>query len=131
MAEREDAEPREALVEELEHALLQRAVEVDHHVAADDHVELVEAAVGDEVVLREDDVLDEAPVEERAVVAREVVLGERARAARREVVLRVLLHLLERKDAEPRALEHGLVDVRRVDPRAVEEPSSWSRIASE
>ena len=32
-------------------------VEVDHHVAAEDEVELVEAAVGDQVVLREDDVL--------------------------------------------------------------------------
>ena len=46
----------EALVEEPVHAVLQRAVEVDHHVAAEDHVELVERAVRDEVVLREDDV---------------------------------------------------------------------------
>ena len=81
MAEREHAEAREALVEELEDALLERAVEVDHHVAAHDHVELVEAAVGDEVVLREDGVLDEPTVEDGAVVAREVVLGERARSA--------------------------------------------------
>ena len=58
-AEREDAEHHEALVEQLVHAVLQRAVEVDQHVAADDHVELVERAVRDEVVLREDDVVDE------------------------------------------------------------------------
>ena len=46
----------EAVVEQLVHAVLQRAVEVDQHVAAEDDVELVERAVGDEVVLREDDV---------------------------------------------------------------------------
>ena len=99
MAEPEHAERHEALVEELVHPVLQRAVEVDHHVAADDHVELVEASVRDEVVLGEDDVLDERRSKTRAVVAREVVLGERPLAAGADVVLRVLAHLLEREDA--------------------------------
>src|SRR3954453_14728540 len=66
--ETEHAEMDEALVEEPVHAVLERAVEVDHHVAAHDHVELVEGAVGDEVVLREDDVVDERTLELRAVV---------------------------------------------------------------
>src|SRR5206468_12972298 len=55
VAESEEAEGRQALVEQSMHAVLQRSVEVDHHVAADDHVELVERSIGDEVVLREDE----------------------------------------------------------------------------
>ena len=43
------------VVEQLVHPVLERLAEVDHHVAADDHVELVERAVGDEVVLGEHD----------------------------------------------------------------------------
>src|SRR5439155_27010777 len=63
VAEGEDAEAREALVEEIAHALLQAALEVDHHVPANDHVVLVEGAVGREVVLREDDVPHQRSVE--------------------------------------------------------------------
>src|SRR3989442_11904655 len=76
MAEPKDAERDQALEEKLVHAILQRAVEIDHHVAADDHVELVERAVRDEVVLGEDDVLDQRALELCAVVLREVVLRE-------------------------------------------------------
>ena len=70
-------------------------------------------------MLGEDDAVGERPREAGAVVAGDVVLGERARAAGADVVLRVLLHLVQREDAEPRLLEHGLVDVGRVDPDAV------------
>ena len=58
----------QARVEEVEDALLEAAFEVDHHVAADDHVELVERPVGSEVVLREDDVPQQRAVERGAVV---------------------------------------------------------------
>ena len=60
-------------------------------------------------------------LEERALVLGEVVLGERARAAGADVVVRVLLHPVEREDAVPRSREHRLVDVGRVDARAVVE----------
>src|SRR5882762_7407597 len=43
--EREDPERREAVVEQAVHVILQCFVEVDHHVSANDHVELVEAAI--------------------------------------------------------------------------------------
>ena len=42
LSQREHAERRQAVVEEAVHALLQRLREVDQHVAARDHVELVE-----------------------------------------------------------------------------------------
>src|SRR6202011_3759493 len=51
LAEAEDAEVFEAVEEEFLYAVLQRAVEVDQHVAAEDHVEVIEAGIGDEVVL--------------------------------------------------------------------------------
>ena len=121
LAEREDAEHGQALVEQPVHVLLQRLGEVDHHVAAGDHVKLVERGVGGEVVLREDDLVHERPGEARSVVARDVVLGERARPAGADVVLRVLLHLVEREDAEPGDVDHGLVDVGRVDAHAIRE----------
>ena len=72
-------------------------------------------------MLREDDVVEQRPREERALVAGDVVLGERPVAAGADVVLRVLLHLVEREDAGSRPLEHDLVDVGRVDARAVVE----------
>src|SRR5204863_517661 len=40
-------------------------------------------------------------------------------ATRLDVVLRVLAHLVERKDTRSRLLENGLIDVGRVDPRTV------------
>src|SRR6476660_520263 len=92
-SQRERPERREALVEEALHAVLQRLVEVDHHVPAEDHVELVERTIRDEVVLCEDDVLGERPAEPRAVVCGDVVLGELPLASRLDVVLGVLLHL--------------------------------------
>src|SRR5436190_8758550 len=59
----EDAEVGQALVKELLHVLLQVAVEVDHDVAAQDHVEFVERAIGDQVVLGEDDVVGQRRLE--------------------------------------------------------------------
>ena len=70
-------------------------------------------------MLREHDVLRQRTLELGAVVLRQVVLRERLPATRLDVVLRVLAHLVEREDAAPRAIQHGLVDVRGVDARAV------------
>src|SRR5256885_8374364 len=63
VSEREDPEVDEAPVEELVNVILQVLVEVDHHVPTDDHVEVVEGPVRDEVVLSEDDVLDQGSLE--------------------------------------------------------------------
>src|SRR5581483_6993815 len=121
VAEAKGAKAVEAFVEEAVDPVLQRAVEIDQHVAAQDHVKLVEAAVLGEVVLRPDDVLSERGVEERAVVGGDVVLRERARPAGADVVVRVLLHAFQRIHALTGVLEHELVDVGRVDARAVVE----------
>src|SRR5947209_20220638 len=81
-AEREDAERLEALVEERLDAVLERLAEIDHHVAADDQVELVEGAVRDEVVLGEHDVVDQRAVEAGGVAVSAVVARELADPAR-------------------------------------------------
>ena len=101
--------------------VLEGVVEVDHDVPAHDEVELVERAVGRQVVLREYDVLLQRAVEPGALVGGDVVLGELLRAARGEVVLGVLLHLLEREEALLCLLDDRLVDVRRVDAAALVE----------
>src|SRR5436190_9047299 len=121
VTEAQDPEPCKALVEQAMDVVLEGPVEVDHHVAAEDDVELLERAVLDEVVLGPDDVLRQRPVEERPGVPGEVVLGERAPAAGADVVLRVLAHLVEREDTVAGLVEHDLVDVGRVDPRPVEQ----------
>src|SRR5215208_3415544 len=118
----EDPERRQALVEQPVHPLLERAVEVDQDVAAEDDVALGERAVRHQVVLREDDVLEQRRPEEGAVVLRDVVLRERALPAGADVVLGVLLHPLDREDAGLRLLEHHLVDVGGVDPRPLVQP---------
>jgi hypothetical protein len=72
-------------------------------------------------VLRPHDVVDEIAAEACVVVRRGVVLRELVRAARTDVVLRVLLDLVELEDAEARSLQNLLVDVGRVDARPVVE----------
>src|SRR5262249_36672391 len=114
VAESQHTESLEAVVEQLVDARLQRPVEVDHHVAAENDVERGERAVLYEVVRRPHDVVRERAVEQSALVLREVVLGERPLPAGGDVVLGVLLHLLEREDSLARTLENGFVDVRRV-----------------
>src|SRR5204863_9649391 len=88
----EDAEVGQALVKELLHVLLQVAVEVDHDVAAHDHVEFVERAIGDQVVLGEDDVVGQRRLEYDPVAISHVVLRERAGTPRLDVVGGVLAH---------------------------------------
>src|SRR3954463_10818742 len=67
LAQAEDAEHLQTVDEELLHALLQRVVEVDQDVAAEDDVEVIEGRIGDQVVLREDDVLAQRRTEDRVV----------------------------------------------------------------
>src|SRR5678816_2624866 len=83
----EDAEAPEAREDEAMHAILQLAREIDHHVAAEDEVELVEGAVGDEVVLREQDLLLERLAEDGVVVVGGVVVAERRLPAGAQVAL--------------------------------------------
>src|SRR5215212_1519926 len=66
--EREDAKHHETVVEQRMHSILQIAIEVDEHVSAEDDGELAERSIGDEVVLREDDVARQRRAEQRAVV---------------------------------------------------------------
>src|SRR4051794_33292413 len=49
-ADCQHAEDDQALVEQTMHPLAQRLREVDHHVATEHELELVESAVGDQVV---------------------------------------------------------------------------------
>ena len=84
-AQAEEPETPQALVEQAMHALLQRPAEIDDDVAAQDRVELVEGAVGDQVVLGEDHVAAEARVEHRGPVPHRVILRERPAAARGQV----------------------------------------------
>src|SRR5690349_21450418 len=119
IAEAESAKAVEALVEEAVHAILQRAVEVNEYVAAENYVEFVEASVLREVVVRPYHVLLEPCVEQGAAVGRDVVLRECLLSTRADVVVGVLLHPVERVDRRARLVEHDLVDVGRVDARSV------------
>src|SRR5687767_11873770 len=58
-AEAEQAEGGETVVEQAVHFPLQRLVEIDENVAAQDDVELGERSVGHEVVLRENHVREQ------------------------------------------------------------------------
>src|SRR3954453_11846852 len=58
-AQPEEAEGDQAVEEQVVHAPLEVATEIDHDVAAQDEVEFVEGAVRREVVLGEDDALRE------------------------------------------------------------------------
>src|SRR5215471_19341362 len=80
-SESEDSEHRHALIEERVDAMLETLIEIDEDVSAEDHVELAERSVGDEVVLRKHDRSGQRRAEQRAVVLCRVVLGERPPAA--------------------------------------------------
>src|SRR4051794_26174809 len=67
VAERQDPERLERVVEQVVNPVLEALAEIDHHVPADDDVELVECAVGDEVVVGEHDAAAELVAERRLV----------------------------------------------------------------
>ena len=111
----------DARAEQAEHLLLQFGPEVDEHVAAHDQLKLVERTIRHEIVLGEDGLRSEHRIEAGDVAVGAVVLRERLAPAAAQVVLGVELHPLQRERARPRALQRRLVDVGRVDPRAVEQ----------
>src|SRR5262249_55518169 len=88
----EEAGGRQAFVQQAVNTPREGLVEINQDVPAEDDVELVERAVGDQVVLGEDDVLRKGALENDVVVLGGVILGEGTRAARLEVVAGVLLH---------------------------------------
>src|SRR5205807_501660 len=90
--EREHPEHCETVVEQREDSRLERFVEVDQHVAAENYVEFTERSVSHEIMLREHDILREIGSKQRSVVFRSVVIRERTLAAGRDVILGVLLH---------------------------------------
>src|SRR5206468_2486507 len=118
-AQAEEPETPQAVVEQAMHALLQRPAEIDEYVSAQDRVELVEGAVGDQVVLGEDHVAAEARVERRRAVPHRVVLRERPPAARGQVAGGVLPHDGEGEGPALRLLQRALVHVGGVDLAAV------------
>src|SRR6266566_3042432 len=115
-AEDQHPEHHETVIEQTVHFRLQRLVEIDKDVTAQYRVEFTERAIRHQIVLRKNDVLRQRLVEERSPVLCGVVLGERSLAARANVVVGVLLHPLQRKDPSFRALQHHLIDIRRVNP---------------
>src|SRR5512141_771795 len=69
--QRKHTEHRETVIEQPVHFLLERLVEIDQHVPAQDHVEFRKRVIGYEIVQREHDVLRERRIEKRATVSRE------------------------------------------------------------
>ena len=96
VAEAQHSPLRQAVVEEVVHPRLERGVEVDHHIAAQDRVELVERRIGDEVVLGEDEVALQRASDDRMIVSRGVVVGKIPFPASLLVVARILRHDRER-----------------------------------
>gem|GEM_PF-6165188 len=104
------------------HPILQRTIEVDHHVPAKDHVGFVEGSVRDEVVLCEGDGLAQCGAEQGALAIGGVIIREGPLSPCMEVVRGVLLHLRQRKDARFGIAQHVFAQIRRVDPAALEQP---------
>src|SRR5512143_816379 len=86
----EYAEQSQAPVKQAVHYPLQGRVEIDQHVPAENHVELVEGTVGSQVVLRENDAALQGRMEQDLCVRRGcAIVCERAFAPRRNIVLAV------------------------------------------
>jgi fructose-1,6-bisphosphatase len=92
IAEAQHAEHAQALVDQVVHSLLQSLVEIDHHIAAQDDVKLVEGTVGRQVMLGEDDVGLQRGVKDHVVVMGRVIIRELVLASGPHVVARVFLH---------------------------------------
>ena len=56
--------------------ILQHLVEIDHHVSAEDKVELVENLTGDQIILSEDDIFQQVPVENGLAIFLLVVVAQ-------------------------------------------------------
>src|SRR5215470_3158632 len=66
--EAKNSEHAEAPIEQLVDPVLQSLVDIDQHVAAQNHIELVERAVADKIMLRKQDVLPERSSQDCAFI---------------------------------------------------------------
>ena len=120
-AEAEKAVAAQRIAEQAQRPVLQRAVEVDEHVAAGDELHLGEDAVGGQAVIGEHDVLPQRLVEHRPAVRGRVVVGERGFGAGLAVVAREARDAVDGIDARLRSFQRARVDVRRVDQRLLQQ----------
>src|SRR5258706_1555668 len=97
------------------HPRLQLFVEIDHYVAAQDYLKLIERTVSCQVVFREDQVALQARTKDHAVVLRRVVVRKLVYAAGLVVIRRVLSHGGEGKNSIPRAPQNCHANVGGVD----------------
>src|SRR5215831_17974850 len=72
-SEAKDSKHAEASVEQLVNPVLQRLVEVDQYVSAQDHIELVEGTVARKIVLGKQDVLPQRRPQYRALILLRIV----------------------------------------------------------
>src|SRR6058998_1771628 len=86
-AERQNTEHRQTLVKQCVDVVLKLAIEINQDVPTEDDVEFRERSIGDEIVLRKDDIASESGAKKRPVVLGRVVLRERLLATRADVVL--------------------------------------------
>jgi hypothetical protein len=91
-SERQKPERTQAAMQKLMNAILERAVEIDQHVTAENDLEFIEGAIGHQVVWGKHDVLTQCRLKEYTVVPSRVILGERASAAGRNIIARVFLY---------------------------------------
>ena len=110
-----DSKHTQTVVEQIVNARLQIFVEIDHHVATQDHLKLIERTVGSKVVLGKHDIAFERGTENHAVILRGVIVGKLIRAAGLMIVVGVVSHRGERKDSIARLAQDRLADVGGVD----------------
>ena len=87
------------LEEQLQELVPELLVDIDQHLAADDHLHLVELGIPREVVAGEPDPLAQVRVHDRRVMAGVVVVGERRAGPAVEEVLAPFADDAERGDA--------------------------------
>src|SRR5215510_12584182 len=114
-----DSEHAEASVKQLVNPILQCLVEVDQHVPAQNHIELVERAVARQVVLRKQYVFSQGRPQNRALVLFRVVVRKYALAPGACIVAFIRLDHLERIDSGPGPSQNSFIYVGRIDPAPV------------
>src|SRR5438128_1867413 len=115
VAQTQEAGQGKALVQQFVDLSGQQIIEINQDVSAKDNLELIEGAVGYQVVLREHDVVNQSAVEDNVAVIGPVILGKTTRAAGLEVIGRVFLNQVGGKDAGLCLGQDRLIHVRRVD----------------
>src|ERR1700730_17355629 len=122
VAQAQEAGQGKALVQQFMDLSGQQIIEINQDVSAQDDLELVEGAVGYQVVLREHNVVNQSAVKDDVAVIGPVVFGKTTRAAGLEVIGRVLLNQVGLKDAGLGLGQDRLIHVRRVDAAPRIEP---------